>query len=419
MKLARKHNVDAYPTIKAWVHGKEMDYKHGRLVSDFAEFVEQFTSRGVTTLESDTQLQTFKHDHMVFACGFFASATDPDAALYETIARHNRHNFIFTAVYSAEMAAAEGVTPPGLAVYKQFDEKKDVMEGGLHLDRMVEYLQAHSFPLLDHITPRNVPQYHARGLPIGWLFLDPTDEAAAEHAKDAARAAAATLRNQISFGWIDGRRQNVFMGRYGLTPDHLPAFALDDGDKFPFEGAHTAEALTAETLTAFAQRYLSKQLKPNVRSDADPRPRTVAGLTTAVGATFAEEVLDETKDVLVFYHSSEGCELCAEVRQVIELVAQRLEGRQGVRVVQIDVATNDPPRDYAYGALPTVKLVKASVGNTEVCCALVVFFLRVHGRRPLTLSTPPTQKYQVVEFDHHSHTVLYDWMLENANNLRK
>ena len=359
--LAKKHDINAYPTIKAWVGGHERKYESGRTAKDFVEWVGQHTGHPVTHLKTHKELMSFKYDHFVFAVGFFADPETQAAKHFEAIATVYRHQFTFCAVYDPEIAKEEEVTTPGLVLYKHFDDKKEVMTDGFHEEGMMDFIQGHSFPIFDQVTPKNFKNYYMRGLPIAWLFVNADFETDTKNAKAVVREIALQHRGKFSMVWMDGTKQDNLMKQLGLTGTKLPSFTIDAGDKFPMSEAND---ITTDTITEHMAGYHANTLTAFHRSVAAPETPLVDGLTTLVGSTVKDAMYDEASDVLLLLHHGSDDESKA-LLPVWTALGHEFLKLDNIVIAQIDIAVNDAPNKVLPGGYPRVYLIKA--GTNEVC----------------------------------------------------
>ena len=117
----------------------------------------------------------------------------------------------------------------------------------------------------------------------------------------------------------------------------------------PDIGQSPPEPVTGAELLAFFQGFLDGTLNLSVKSAALPvserrlRGR-VGSVTTLVGSNFEEVVMDDTKDVAVFFYAP-WCGASKMVLPVVERVAEKLQ-RQNVDTVvvgKMDLTENDIP----------------------------------------------------------------------------
>eukprot|EP01060_Flectonema_neradi_P011955 TRINITY_DN1889_c0_g1_i1.p1 TRINITY_DN1889_c0_g1~~TRINITY_DN1889_c0_g1_i1.p1 ORF type:complete len:460 (+),score=139.79 TRINITY_DN1889_c0_g1_i1:153-1532(+) len=357
--LAQQYGIQGYPTIKAFMDGEMSDYEGGRTSADIVSWVKKMSGPAVKDIEDAAGLAAFQAAHDVVSVGFFESADSDDAKAFAKLAKQKRADHVFGAVYSADIAKAEGVTAPGLVVYKTFDTKKDVAEK-FDAATAIEFIQASSFRLFAEIGPDNYKSYVDRGLPLGWLFVDPAADNTQE-AKDAVAKVAESVKGKISMVWLSGVQYGQMAGRVGLSGKVWPSFGIDDnGEHFAFD---ESKSIASEDFAAWVADWAAGKLEPTVKSEEAPENPTTDGLTVLVGSTFKEIVFDEKKDVFIKFYAP-WCGHCKSMIPDYEALAKNFEGEETVVIAKMDATANDAPKGFDVQGFPTLMFVPA--GSTEI-----------------------------------------------------
>jgi len=358
--LGTKYAVQGYPTIKLFMDGEPSDYEGGRTAPEIVSYVLKISGPAVRDLADAAALEALREQEKSALVGFFASADDKDAQAFAKLAKQNRMKFVFAAVYDSAIAKAEGASVPGLIVFKNFDEKKDVM-AEYKLEEVIAFASAASFPVVDEIGPDNYKDYVERGLPIGWLFLDDKSEDESAAVKAVLSEACVALKGKLSCVYLSGTQYGQMAERIGLSATAFPSFGIDaEDEKFLFE----QEVIEAKALTEFLTSWAAGSLVSKVKSAPAPEEHTVDGLTTLVGLTFKDLAVVESKNVLIKFYAP-WCGHCKSMAPDYAKLAADFANDDDVMIADFDATTNDAPKGYRAEGFPTLFFIKKGSTTPE------------------------------------------------------
>lgn len=112
----------------------------------------------VSDITKDT-LEEFKTADKVVLVAYFAADDKASNETYNAVANAHRDNYLFGATNDAALAEAEGVTQPGLVLYKSFDEGKDVYTEKFDKDAIESFAKVSSTPLIGEVGPETYSGY--------------------------------------------------------------------------------------------------------------------------------------------------------------------------------------------------------------------------------------------------------------------
>jgi len=114
----------------------------------------------VTDITKST-LEDFKTADKVVLVAFFDSKDTKSNETFAALANTMRDNYLFGATSDAALAKAEGVTQPGIALYKQFDEGKDIFDGTFDVESIEKFAKTSAVPLIGEVGPETYAGYMA------------------------------------------------------------------------------------------------------------------------------------------------------------------------------------------------------------------------------------------------------------------
>lgn len=112
----------------------------------------------VSLVNSET-ITEFKTADKVVIVGFFDAKDTKSNTTFDGVAESLRDSFLFGASSDAELAEAEGVKVPGVALYKQFDEGKAVFDGKFDTESVESFIKTMSVPLIGEVGPETYAGY--------------------------------------------------------------------------------------------------------------------------------------------------------------------------------------------------------------------------------------------------------------------
>lgn len=114
----------------------------------------------VSILTSET-LEEFKKADKVVVVAYFASDDTASNTTFSEIAEKLRDEYLFGATNDAALAKAEEVKQPGIVLYKDFDEGKNVFEEKFDAEAISKFTKTAAIPLVGEVGPETYASYMA------------------------------------------------------------------------------------------------------------------------------------------------------------------------------------------------------------------------------------------------------------------
>jgi protein disulfide-isomerase A1 len=315
----------------------------------------------VSDVTKDT-LEEFKTADKVVLVAYFAADDKASNETFTEVANGLRDNFLFGATNDAALAKAEGVSQPGLVLYKSFDDGKDVFTKKFTADDIKEFAQVASTPLIGEVGPETYSGYMAAGIPLAYIFAE-TQEERDEFAKEL-KPLALKHKGAINFATIDAKSFGQHAGNLNLKPGQWPAFAIQrtaKNEKFPYD---QDKKITEKDIGTFVDDFLAGKVDPSVKSE--PIPETQGPVNVVVAKNYQELVIDNDKDVLLEFYAP-WCGHCKALapkyEELGELYASE-EFSKLVTIAKVDATANDVPDEIQ--GFPTIKLFPAGKKDSPV-----------------------------------------------------
>jgi protein disulfide-isomerase A1 len=309
----------------------------------------------VSTLTKDT-LEDFKKADKVVLVAYIDAADKSSNETFTEVADKLRDSYPFGASSDAALAEAEGVTPPAIVLYKDFDDGKSVFTDKFDAAAIEKFAKTAATPLIGEVGPETYSEYMDAGIPLAYIFAETAEER--KELGDLLKPIAEAHKGVINFATIDAKAFGAHAGNLNLKADQFPAFAIQEtakNQKFPFD---QDKEITADAIKVFVEEFVSGKMEPSVKSE--PIPETQEGpVTVVVAKNYNDVVLDDTKDVLIeFYAPWCGhCKALAPKYDDLASLYANSEFKDKVVIAKVDATANDVPDEIQ--GFPTIKLYPA------------------------------------------------------------
>ncbi|PGG96754.1 protein disulfide-isomerase domain [Blastomyces parvus] len=362
--LCQEHGVEGYPTLKIF-RGLEnvKPYNGARKSGAITSFMTKQSLPAVSKVTADN-LEDVKTLDKLVIIGYFAEDDKESNETFTAVAEALRDDFLFAATNDAKLAAAEDVKQPGVILYKDFDDRKEIFDGEFFQEDITSFVKVASIPLVGEIGPETYAGYMASGIPLAYMFAETPEER--EEFAAMLKPIAKKHKGSISIGTIDATAYGAHAGNLNLEPEKFPAFAIQDttnNKKYPFD---QTKKITGDVIAQFIQDVLDDKVEPSIKSE--PIPESQEGpVTVVVAHTYQELIIDNDKDVLLEFYAP-WCGHCKALApkydQLAQLYADNPEFASKVTIAKIDATANDVPEEIQ--GFPTIKLYPAGSKDSPV-----------------------------------------------------
>ena len=327
-------------------------------------------------------LQDFKGTSNVVVIGYFAPNDCISHETFKSVAEAMQVDYLFGIVNDNKLAKAEQINVPSIALYKDFDEGKNVFELTHDSQAITAFVKAASTPLVVEFLPElhasyvtvslNTHDYaivradykFQAGLPLGYVFVEAAEMRAL--ISETVEPLAKKFKDRIQFGIVDVKIFDSLADDLHLKLDEWPAFAIREpvrNQRFPL---NQRQQLSKHELDSFVQDFLDGKLMPTIKSE--PVPETQEGpVTVVVGYSFEDLVINNEKDVLLEYYT-QSCGPCKALAPTFEKLARLYSSSSTssdrVTIAKIDAEANDVPDNIR--GFPTLKLFPAGSKESPV-----------------------------------------------------
>jgi len=355
--LCQQFGVQGYPTLKLFRQGEPTPLEVTRKAEPIISFLSAELEPSITKLTTQEEVDAFVEAHPQAVISYLDNDHDDRYAAINAVASQLRHALKFGAVFNNDLAA--DYARPSVVFHRKVDDPTSVYSGEFVAEEIGPWVVREKIPALGEINADTYQSYLAAGLPVGYLFVNPSEDNKDlfEYVKDVAKR----VKNTFRIAWIDNTKFASHGERMGLSGTKVPSFAVDDGikgKKFLFP---ETDSFTSESFSQWVDRFLGNELEPFVKSEPLPESNDQP-VKTLVALNFNELVNDPTKDVLVEFYAP-WCGHCKKLAPVWDELGEIFKENPKIVVAKIDATANDVPASLGIRGFPTILLFTA--GNKD------------------------------------------------------
>lgn len=275
----------------------------------------------VAEVTAENHLEFQKADKLVLVA-YLSSSTEAPGPEFTKAAEGHRDDYLFGYTSDPEAIEEAGVTPPALVLYRRFDEPRIDYTSQAETataDEIIKFVKENSIPLIDEVSAENYQTYLQSGLPLAYLFLDPTESK--DDLIGTLGPIASKYKGKVNFVWIDAIKFGDHAKALNLPEAKWPSFVIQDLTKqlkFPLS---QVETYTPEAVDAWCEKYVDGQLEPALKSEPIPATQDEP-VYTVVGKNFEEVVFDDSKDVFVEFYAP-WCGHCKRLKPTWDSLGER------------------------------------------------------------------------------------------------
>ncbi|KAJ1812171.1 protein disulfide-isomerase precursor [Coemansia sp. RSA 2598] len=347
--------VEGYPTLKVVRNGAFAPYNGTRQEASIVDYMRRHSKPALQKIKP-VHFDNFVDSGHIVVVGF-VDDNEADLAALKSVAEESFDEYLFGYVSDKSVAKKFGVPYPGIAVFKDFDTRKDVFGFTRDADRLRRVVRSSSIPVLGELSVQTFGTYVRSGIPIGLLFYD--GQEMRQRLQEEFLDLAIKYKHDVSLALVDARIYHKHAKALNLQ-SKWPAFAIQEPAKHLKYVFPHFRVLTAEKVGDFVGDFVSGKLEPNFKSQPIPA-KSDAGVFDLVAKQFNEIVFDRNKDVLIEFYAP-WCIYCKRMAKAYADLGETFRGNPNMVIAKMDGTANDIPSGdpgFQFPGFPTVVLVRA------------------------------------------------------------
>lgn len=351
-KLGERFEIRGFPTLKWFVNQEPQEYSGGRTADEIVNWVKKKSGPPSASVD-DSKIEELKKSEK-FVVVFYGDADSTEFAEFQKAASSDeKHSYVHNHDSSATLP--EGLTRPGIAVYRNFDDQVVVHKEKLDKASIREFVDSASVPTLMEFSEEYIEPIFQNQKPAVFLFIDSKNE---EQKKlvDTFKTAAQKGKGKIFFahsGVTEGIQQRL-AEFVGVNTEHLPrlmivGFGSGGVDKYVYDG--DVNGLTADEVEKFVSQFQGGSLKKFLKSEEVPEKNDTP-VKVVVGKNF-DEIVGGDSDVLLEFYAP-WCGHCKALEPKYNELATELKDVKNLVIAKCDATANEIDGINIQG-FPTIK----------------------------------------------------------------
>ncbi|KEH43576.1 protein disulfide-isomerase 5-2 [Medicago truncatula] len=255
--LARKHDVDAYPTILLFNHGVPTEYRGPRKADLLVRYLKKFAASDVSILDSDSAVNNFVEEAGTFFPVYIGFGLE--SSMIEKFGKKYKKNAWFSVAkdFSEDLMVTYDFDKiPALVSLNPLYNERNTFYGPFEDDFLEDFIKQNLIPLAVPVSYETLKLMKADGRKIVLTIVDDESEESSKELVKLLRAAASANRDLI-FGYVGVKQLDEFADKFDTTTK-LPKMVIwDKEDEYlSVVGSESIEAEDQGTqITKFLEGY--------------------------------------------------------------------------------------------------------------------------------------------------------------------
>ncbi|XP_076328847.1 protein disulfide-isomerase 2-like isoform X2 [Tachypleus tridentatus] len=382
-KVARKYDIQGYPTLKLFKGSKIIDYTGGRKAEEIIQWLKKKTGPPAKELSTAEDATLFKESAHVVVVGFFQDQEADDAKVFLEVA-DEIDDYPFAITSSKKVYKQLDVESDGVVLFKKFDEGRNAFEDEITIKSLKKFVKANSLPLVIEFDSENAQKIFDGDIKTHiFLFISKSSPEYTKLVEDY-NSAAGVYKKKVKFVVVDTEKEDHerIVEFFGLKKEDMPAVQIiqlkDDVKKFKPE----TKEISLKTIHSFLEGVFDGRLKEHLLSEDVPEDWDKHPVKVLVSKNFESVAFDKSKDVLVEFFAP-WCGHCQHLAPIYGELGEKYKENDAIVIAKMD-STRNELEHTKISSFPTIKLYKKGTNeaieyNGELTLDGITKFLETNG----------------------------------------
>lgn len=363
-KIANHYDLEAFPTVKLLKKDESsVVYDGERIAEDIEKWLKEQTKPDFKKIKTNEELEKTKKDKKAFLVYF----GNDEKVINELIIADRSIDDISIYLIDSDELIKENVNTEKnekLVIFKKFDEKKSIFNGELTSKNIINFVNIYSYPKVIDFSDETSYLIFLKRNPSLVLFTSKGEKNYKDYL-NLLNNLWPKINNKIKLFVCDVKdSMSITLAKYCfITPKNIPKIFIvqaktDNPTKYEMK-----DEINEENILSFINNWSKGALTPFIRSENVPI-KNDGDLFILVGNNFKKEVLENKKDVLIYFYSP-MCRVCKEFIPKLGELAKKLKvNNPNLLIAKMDGSINDI-EDYIIYSFPTIKFYPGNAKDKE------------------------------------------------------
>ncbi len=340
VELCDKYSAEGYPTLKFFRDDLKTDYRGGREPEQIVDWLKKKSGPLAKELKTDEEFRKFLKDNEVGVVGFFKDLDSKEVGiLKETAFLVDEYPF---AVTTNEKLCEKYETKCGnVALFKKFDEGKNVFEGELTVENLRKFALKNGLPLVVEYTADIAAKLFSGYIKSHFVLFISKRSEGYEKLLASLKTIAEKFRGDLIFIVINTDYEAFLdIGSFfGVKETDIPAIRISKSDSEIVKYKFDKKDMTPELIEEFVQSYVDGKLEEYYLSQDLPKDWNKGLVKILVASNFDEIAFDKNKHVFVDFYAP-WCNYCKEFEPIFEQLGEKFKDSDTVVIAKVDATLN-------------------------------------------------------------------------------
>ncbi|XP_042989410.1 protein disulfide-isomerase 5-2-like [Carya illinoinensis] len=231
-RLAKKHDIDAYPTLKIFMHGVPVEYNGPRKADLLVRYLKKFVTSDVSVLDSDSAISDFVEAAGAFFPIYIGFGMKESMISNLAVKYKKKAWFSVAKDFSEDiMVSYDFDKVPALVSLHPVYNERNIFYGPFEEEFLEEFIKQNLFPLAIPINPDTLKSLEEDRRKIVLTIVEDETEEKSKKIIELLKAAASANRDLV-FGYVGVKQYEDFTDTFGVNKKTvLPKMVVWDGDE--------------------------------------------------------------------------------------------------------------------------------------------------------------------------------------------